>query len=60
MVYGTIGIGEGLEIGDVFHVWIFPGKETLSLFKLFSNTESAVTVGRGKSAVVAVNATSGG
>lgn len=52
-----IGIGECLEVGQVFHIGIFVGEESLALFELLGHRVSALAVRRVKGAIVAIDAT---
>ena len=52
-----IGVGERLEISQIFHIGIFVGEESFALFELLSHRVSTLTVGRVKSSVVAIDAT---
>lgn len=55
-----IGVGEGLEIGQVLHIRIFVGEETLTLFELLGYRVATLTVRGVERAVVAIDATTCG
>ena len=55
---GGIGIGERLEISEVFHLRIFPHEETFPLLHLSGDVALLCGESRTKRAVVAIDAAS--
>lgn len=53
---GGIGVGIGLEIGEILHLRIFPRKELLACFQLLGDAVLSLTIGGVESTVVAVDA----
>ena len=51
-----VGVGEGLEIGQVFHVRVFSGEELFALFQLLGNAFLVVAIGWVEGLVVAESA----
>jgi hypothetical protein len=51
-----VGVGEGLEIGQVFHVRVFSGEELFALFQLLGNAFPVVAIGWVEGLVVAESA----
>ena len=45
-VEGSVGVGIGLEIGQILHIRILARKEVLPCFELFTDAGRAATVGR--------------
>ena len=56
MVERGVGVGVGLEVSQVFHIGIFPGKKALPLFELLGDGFLCDTIVRIECLVVAIGA----
>ena len=57
---GSVGVGVGLEVGEILHVGVFAGKELLALLQLLADAVAMVAVGGIEGAVVAEDAPASG
>ena len=60
LVEWGIGVGEGLEIGQILHIRILVGEELLALFELLGYRVATLAIRGVERAVVAIDATTSG